>query len=337
MRESETRKGIANGNILVTGGTGLIGIPLVEKLDRMGANIRVVSLDDESPFAENIEFVRADICEREVCKSVLKDIDIVFHLAGIKGGIGVAKTKASTFLLKNILMNIQIMEAAREAKVRRFLYTSSICIYPPAEVFEEKNAFAGLPHPSDIFGGISKLVGEMQIEAYKLQYKTEGFLTIRPGNTYGPYDNFNGTSALIIPALIQRVVGGENPLIVWGDGSAVRDFVYADDVADLMILMVQENTTTPLNAGSGEPLTIKAVAETIVKHAENILDRKIDIEWDTSKPQGEKYRVTSIEKAKAMLGWSPKVSFDAGIEKTIKWYTANKSKLIKRYSIMSED
>jgi len=151
-------------NVLVTGGTGLIGISLVKKLDKMGTNIRVVSLDDGSPFAENIGFVRADICEREVCKSVLKDIDIVFHLAGIKGGIGVAKTKASTFLLKNILMNIQIMEAAREAKVRRFLYTSSICIYPPAEVFEEKNALAGLPHPSDRFGGISKLVGECRRE-----------------------------------------------------------------------------------------------------------------------------------------------------------------------------
>jgi len=337
MKKSETQEDLAKNNILVTGGTGLIGIPLVRKLQELGANVRVVSLDEDSPFDEEIEFVRADICEKAVCREVLKDIEIVFHLAGIKGGIGVAETKASTFLLKNILMNIQIMEAAREAQVKRFLYTSSICIYPPAKVFEEKNAFAGLPHPSDRFGGISKLVGEMQIEAYKLQYDTEGFLTIRPGNTFGPYDNFNSTSALIIPALIQRVVSGENPLTVWGDGSAVRDFVYADDVADLMILMVRKNVTEPLNAGSGESLTIKTVAETVVRHAERILDQKIGIEWDRSKPQGEKYRVTSIEKARSTLGWSPKVSFDAGIEKTIKWYAANKSKLLKRYSIMSED
>lgn len=337
MKKSETLETIANSNVLVTGGTGLIGIPLVKKLDKMGANVRVVSLDDKSLFKDNIEFIKGDICDKEFCESILKDINIVFHLAGIKGGIGVAYTKASTFLLKNILMNIQIMEAARKARVEHFLYTSSICIYPPARVFEEKNAFAGLPHPSDRFGGLSKLVGEMQIEAYKLQYNIENFLTIRPGNTYGPYDNFNSTSALIIPALIHRIVEGENPLTVWGDGSVVRDFVYSDDVADLMILMVQRNETTPLNAGSGEPLTIKTVAETIVKHAERILDKKINIQWDTTKPQGEKYRVTSIEEAKARLAWSPKVSFDAGIEKTIKWYTANKSKLIKRYSIMSED
>lgn len=336
METDKTPESFAGNNVLVTGGTGLIGIPLVRKLYELGANVRVVSLDQDSPFDQEIEFIRDDICDRNVCDRVVDDMDIVFHLAGIKGGIGVAKTKASTFLLKNILMNMQIMEAAREAQVRRFLYTSSICIYPPAELFEEQNALTGLPHPSDIFGGISKLVGEMQIEAYKLQYDIEGFMTIRPGNTFGPYDNFDSASALIIPALIQRVVGGENPLTVWGDGSSVRDFVYADDVADLMILMVEKNVTEPLNAGSGEPLTIKTVAETVVRHAERILDRKIHIEWDTTKPQGEKYRVTSIEKAKSVLGWSPKVSFDEGIERAITWYVENKSQLIERYSIMSE-
>lgn len=337
MTRVDAQDDFAGRNVLVTGGTGLIGIPLVRKLSNMGATVRVVSLDERSPFDDGVEFVKADLCRREVCDEAVRDIDTVFHLAGIKGGIGVAKTKAATFLLKNILMNIQIMEAAREAQVKRLLYTSSVCIYPPAGVFEEKDAFTGLPHPSDRFGGISKLVGEMQIEAYKLQYETEGFMTIRPGNTFGPYDNFNSASALIIPALIQRVVGGEDPLTVWGDGSAVRDFVYADDVADLMILMVQKNVAEPLNAGSGEPLTIKTVAETIVRHAKEILGREIGIEWDTSKPQGEKYRVTSIEKAGSELGWSPKVSFDAGIANTINWYVENKSKLIARYSIMSED
>ncbi len=337
MIRPEAMKDIAGSNVLVTGGTGLIGIPLVKKLDRMGANVRVISLDDKSPFEENIEFIKGDICDKEVCESALEGIDIVFHLAGIKGGIGVAQSRAATFLLRNILMNIQIMEAARKAQVNSFLYTSSICIYPPARVFEEKNAFTGLPHPSDRFGGMSKLVGEMQIEAYKLQYEIQNFLTIRPGNTYGPYDNFNSASALIIPALIHRVVEGENPLVVWGDGTAVRDFAFADDVAGLMVLMVEKNEATPLNAGSGEPLTIKTVAETIVKHAENVLDKKIDIEWDTTKPRGEKYRVTSIEEAKSRLGWTPKVSFDDGIKKTIEWYIENKSNLIERYSIMSED
>jgi len=337
MIQEKVLESFSGRNVLVTGGTGLIGIPLVRKLDKMGANVRVVSLDDRSPFKDSIECVNGDICEKGVCERVLKDIDIVFHLAGIKGGIGVAYTKASTLLLKNILMNIQIMEAARKAQVEGFLYTSSVCIYPPARVFEEENAFTGLPHPSDRFGGISKLVGEMQIQAYKLQYDIRNFLTVRPGNTYGPYDNFNSTSALIIPALIYRVFEGENPLTVWGDGTAVRDFVFADDVADFMILMIEKKERAPLNVGGGEAVTIKTVAETIVQHAERILDKKIDIKWDITKPVGEKYRVTGIQQAKSRFGWSPKVSIDAGIEKTMKWYSANSSKTIKRYSVISED
>ncbi|MBC8393189.1 MAG: NAD-dependent epimerase/dehydratase family protein [Deltaproteobacteria bacterium] len=322
--------------VLVTGGTGLIGIPLVRKLDKIGADVRIVSLDDESPF-EVIEFVKGDICNKDICEKVLQDIQVVFHLAGIKGSIGVAQKKASTFLVKNIMMNMHIMEAARKSQIERFLYASSICVYPPAQVFEEKNAFSGLPHPSDKFGGMAKLIGEMQIEAYKLQYNLENFMTVRPANTYGPHDNFNPVSALIIPALIYRLFEGENPLTVWGDGSAVRDFVYADDVADFMIQMVEQNETIPLNVGSGEPTAIKFVAETVVKHAEKVLGNKIDIKWDTTKPTGEKYRVTSIEKAKSILGWTPEISLDAGIERTVRWYGENRSKLIKRYDIMTED
>jgi len=323
--------------VLVTGGTGLIGIPLVRKLYKMGAQVRVVSLEEEWPFDEDVEFLKGDLCHRKVCERVLDDIEVVFHLAGIKGGIGVAHKKASTFLVKNILMNTQIMEGARRKGIERFLYASSICIYPPAQVFEEKQALTGLPHPSDRFGGMAKLVGEMQIEAYRLQYDLENFITVRPANTYGPFDNFNPVSALIIPALIYRIFEGENPLNIWGDGSTVRDFVYADDVADFMILMMEKNETAPLNVGSGEPITIKRVAETVVRHAEKRRGERIGIEWDNSKPTGEKYRVTSIKEAESRLGWFPKVGLDEGIEKTVAWYDGHKSKQIKRHSVLSED
>ena len=323
--------------VLVTGGSGLIGIPLVKKLVETGAYVRVVSLDEKSPFEDSIDFIKGDICNKEVCENILKGIDVVFHLAGIKGGIGLGQKKASTFLVKNILMNMQIMEAARKAQVDRFLYASSICIYPPAQVFEEKNAFRGFPHPSDKFGGMAKLVGEMQIEAYKLQYDIENFLIVRPANTYGPYDNFNPESALIIPALIYRAFDGENPLKIWGDGTTVRDFVFADDVADFMLLMTEKNENISLNVGSGEPVTIKSIAEKVVQQVEKVMNKKIPIVWDSTKPSGEKYRVTSIEKAKSVLGWTPLISLDSGIEQTVRWYNDNKSNLINRYSIISEE
>lgn len=330
--------GYLNGKrVLVTGGTGLIGIPLVKRLDQAGSEVRVVSLDAESPFERHIEFVRGNLCDKEVCEAALEDIQVVFHLAGIKGGIGLAQSKAATFLIENILMNTQVMEAARRARVERCLYASSICIYPPAEVFEEKNAWTGFPHPSDKFGGMAKLVGEMQIEAYRLQYELDSFLIARPANTYGPYDNFDPISALIIPALIYRIFDGENPLVIWGDGSSIRDFVFADDVADVLVLMVEKNAGGPYNVGSGEPVSIKTVAETVVKSAEGRLNRKIDIEWDTTKPTGEKYRVASTEKVRAELQWSPKTDLYTGISKTIEYFSQNRSNLMKRYSILSEE
>jgi len=324
-------------NVLVTGGSGLIGIPLVKKLVETGAYVRVVSLDEKSPFEDSIDFIKGDICNKEVCESILEGIDVVFHLAGIKGGIGLGQKKASTFLVNNILMNMQIMEAARKAQVDRFLYASSICIYPPAQVFEEKNAFCGFPHPSDKFGGMAKLIGEMQIEAYKLQYDIDNFLIVRPANTYGPYDNFNPESALIIPALVYRAFDGENPLKIWGDGTTIRDFVFADDVADFMLLMTEKNVNISLNVGSGEPVSIKSIAEKVVQQVEKVLNKKITIIWDTTKPSGEKYRVTSIEKAKSNLGWTPQISLDSGIEQTVRWYNDNKSNLFNRYSIISEE
>ncbi len=327
---------LKNKKVLVTGGTGLIGIPLVRKLKDIGAVIRVVSMDQESHFSDDIEFIRGDLCDKEVCKQVVHGVDVIFHLAGIKGGTGVTHSKAATFLIKNILMNTQIMEAAREVKVERFLYASSICIYPPAKVFEEKNALTNLPHPSDIYGGMSKLVGEMQIEAYKLQYDLENFLIARPVNTYGPYDNFNPVSSLIIPALLYRIFQGENPLTVWGDGSSVRDFVYSDDVADFFILMMEKNSKGPFNVGSGQGITIKNVVESVVKHARELINTDITFCWDTSKPSGEKYRLASMVKVEKELGWKPSIDLDTGIRKTMEWYKENCSTHIERYSILSD-
>ena len=323
--------------VLVTGGTGLIGIPLVKKLYEMGAEVRVVSLDAESHFASPVEFIKGDLCDKDLCAEVVKNVQVVFHLAGIKGGIGVAYSKASTLLLKNILMNIEIMEAARKANVDRFLYTSSICIYPPAKVFKEENAWTGFPHPSDKFGGIAKLIGELQIESYKLQYNLGNFFIARPTNTYGPFDNFNPVSSLIIPALIYRIFNGENPLTIWGDGSAVRDFIFSEDAADFLILMVIKNCPGPFNVGSGKPISIKKVAEIIARNAEKFIGKRINLRFDKTKPMGEKYRVTDIKKAITQLGWSYKTDIESGILKTLEWYSLNKTQLLKRYNVLNEE
>lgn len=324
-------------NILVTGGTGLIGIPLVNKLVRLGGAVTAVSLDGASPFDKSVAFVRADLCEPDVCERLMAGKDIVFHLAGIKGSIGVAKTRAATFLIKNLLMNTLVMEAARKANVEKFLFASSICIYPPASVFEEKNAFTALPDVSDRFGAMSKFIGEMQIETYGLQYSLKNFFIARPANTYGPFDNFNPASALVIPGLIYRIFSGENPLRIWGDGSAIRDFVFCDDVAEAMVRMVIQNKVGPFNIGSGRPVAIKDLVGIIVESAQKSMGKKVNVEWDASKPSGEKFRVTSIDRIKRETGWEPAIGLEEGIFQTIDWYEHNKLSLLQRYSILSEE
>lgn len=323
--------------VLVTGGTGLIGIPLVRKLLDCGAKVRVVSLDDISPFGRAVEFRKADLCDRACCERSVKGMDIVFHLAGIKGGIGVAGSKAANFLVRNIFMNTLVMEASRLHKVEKFLFASSICVYPPADIFQEENAWTGLPHVSDRFGGMSKLVGEMQIEAYKAQYGLKNFFIARPVNTYGPYDNFDPASALIIPALIARIYSGENPLVVWGDGSAQRDFIYCDDAAEFLLLMMEKNAAGPYNVGSGRPVHIKDLVRMIVAESARIFGKNTEVRWDTKKPSGEKSRVASIKKAQSELQWSPSTGLEEGIARTISWYCENAGRPLKRYSILSGD
>ncbi len=326
-----------NKKVVVTGGTGLIGIPMVLKLQEAGASVRVVSLDETVPFSGDVEFLQADLCSFDNCARAVDGADIVFHLAGIKGGIGVGQTRAASFLVKNVLMNTLMMEAARKADAGQFVYASSVCIYPPAEVFEEKNAGTGLPHPSDRFGGMSKLVGEMQIDAYRLQYSLDSFLTGRITNTYGPYDNFNPESALVIPALIQRAFAGENPLNIWGDGSAQRDFLYSDEAAECLMLMAERNLAGPYNVASGVPVSVKDIAETVADCVGSFTGRKVDVVFDASKPTGEKYRIASIDKVKEEMGWEPKVDLSEGIRRTVEWYGRNCDALPERYSILSGD
>lgn len=336
MIADDVAKFFKGKNILVTGGTGLIGIPLIKRLEGFGANLRVVTLDKDFPLDEKVEYVRGDLCERNICDRVVKDMSMIFHLAGVKGGIGVGQSRAATFLTKNILMNTQILEAARKVGVERFLYTSSICIYPPAEVFKEEDAWRGFPDPSDKFGGMAKLIGELQIEAYKLQYQSENFLIARPVNTYGPYDTFNSGSALIIPALIHRVFSEENPLTIWGDGSVVRDFIFSEDVADFFILMMAKKALGPFNVGSGQALFVRDIVDLIVKHAEKFLEKKIEVQWDPTKPSGEKFRVADISRAHKELKWLPKTGIDAGIAETVDWYYHHRPYPLKRYDILSE-
>jgi GDP-L-fucose synthase len=205
--------------------------------------------------------------------------------------------------------------------VSHILYTSTIGVYAPAEKFHEDSVWDTFPSKNDWYSGWAKRLGELQLEAYNQQYNYKNYSIIRPANIYGPYDNFDQNNAMVIPSLINRALSSKDELIVWGNGSQVRDFVFSDDVARAMILAVEKKINVPLNVGSGSGVTIKKLVESIVA---NIPNKKLKITWDTNKPSGDKIRIMNTERINSH-GFECKTNLSDGIKLTIDWYLKNVS------------
>ena len=287
-------------NILVTGANGMIGRALVKLLEK------------ESP--KNIttaDLPEYDLRSRTDCSFLCHGQDYVFHLAGIKGSPQRCMESPASFSVPMIQFNANMIEAAYEENVEWFLYTSSVGVYHPAEVFIEDDVWSTFPSENDWYAGWAKRIGEMNVEAYMEEYRWNKCSIVRPANVYGPNDNF-GKWSMVVPSLIKKAMDNE-VLSVWGDGSPIRDLIYSDDVARGMIHMVKNKVTEPVNLGSGTGVTIKQIADIVANYF------NIDIEWDITKPMGDMKRLMSTERAES-YGFSPKVSLENGIIKTIQWY-----------------
>ncbi len=318
--------------ILVTGGTGLIGRPLVQKLIDLGANVHIASLDDPSRAHPDAEFYQVNLTRFENCMKICKDMDYIFHLAGIKGSPAMTMKKPASFFTPTIMFNTNMLEAARQNNVERYLFTSTVGVYSPAEIFYEDDVWKTFPSENDRFAGWAKRMGELQAEAYKIEYNWDKIAIVRPANVYGPYDNFDPKNAMVIPSLIKRALDGENPFIVWGDGSPIRDFIHAEDVANGMLFALEKGAGKPINLGSGIGVSIKKIVEIIIDN----LDEKPKIFWDTSKPSGDKKRLMDISRGKS-IGWKPKISIEDGIKGVMDWYKENKDIVDKRYNVFVEE
>jgi GDP-L-fucose synthase len=319
-------------NVLVTGGTGLIGHQLVNLLKKSGANITIVSLDDPSRAPEGTTFKRADLREFSNCLEVCQNQEIVFQLAGVKGSPAMTAKRPASFFVPTLTFSINMMEAARRAGVERFLFTSSVGVYSPADIFYEDDVWKTFPSPNDRFAGWAKRMGELQAEAYRIEYGWDKISIVRPANVYGPYDNFDPANAMVIPSLIKRAMDGENPLTVWGDGSPIRDFIHARDVARGMLLAVEKGINEPINLGSGTGVTIRQIAEIV---AANVPHGPIDLVWDATKPSGDAKRLMDMTRANS-YGFAPEISIEEGIKETIAWYTKNAQQAQNRYNAFTE-
>ncbi len=320
-----------NKRILVTGGTGMIGIYLINELIKYKPKkIICVSLDEKIKFPSIVKFKKVDLRKYENCLSVTKNIDIVFHLAGVKGSPKMANEKPASFFVPTIMFNTNMMEASRVNKVKKFLYTSSVGVYAPSKVFKEDDVWKTFPSSNDLYAGWAKRMGELQLMAYQKQYNWKDIYVVRPANVYGRYDNFDPNNAMVIPSLIARAIRGENPLKVLGDGSAIRDFIHANDVARGMLHVMQKNYNKPINLGSGKKISIKDIATEIQKNVKNL-----KIEWIKSKNTGDKIRLMSTKNLKK-IGQKNKFNLKWGIKDTIEWYKLNQKNHKKKYNSFIE-
>lgn len=311
----------SGANILVTGGTGMIGRQVVSKLIDVGASVTIASLDRiEVHSRATHEFV--DLTDFGACQRVCAGRDYVFHLAGVKGSMEVSTTMLASHFVPTMMMNTNVLEACRKGGVQNVLITSSIGAYEAGDVLKEGELGVFSGPPLD-FAGWAKRMGEMQIFAYQKQYGLNHYSVVRPSAVYGPGDNFDPKSAMVVPALMAKIRSGQK-IDVWGDGNAVRDIAYSADIADGVLAAMVKGSEGYLNLGSGRGITIRQLVETLREFIE------FEYEFDTSKPSGKGQKLLDIGKAQRLIGYEPKTSLRDGLEATWRWYLENEDEHEKK-------
>ncbi len=305
--------------ILVTGGTGFIGSNLVPKLKHAGHEVIPLSSKDY------------DLLDQAAAKSLFRDYapDAVFHLAAKVGGILANRDHPAEFIYENLAINTNLLEAARQAGVKRLVYPFGGCSYPKnaPNPINEESLFGGLPDENSMFYSIAKATSFLQLQAYKRQYGLD-WIAVVPGNVYGPYDNFSDKGSHVIPGLIRRFhfakENGDKSITAWGTGSPVRDFIYSEDVADALIAALERyHGDMPINISSGKGVTIKELVE-MVKDAVGF---EGGISWDKTKPDGHPVKIFDVARMKKELGFEPKTDLASGIRRTYDWFVKNQDKV----------
>ena len=307
-------------NILVTGGTGMIGSHLVELLLEKNANVRIVAHEREIPPEledKGLDVVSGDLTEKKFVEESVKDMDYVFHLAAYTGGLGRTSTHPASTLTPNLIMDGNVLECAKNEGIERFLYASCTCVYPNDEkTLEEEDAWKGNPPEIHASYSWSKRMGERQAIAYHKEYGMN-IAIVRPSNSYGPRDSDDLETAHALGSLIMKAINKMDPFVIWGDGNPIREYIYAQDAAKGMLLAMENYCVgDPINLASGEFVSISELARKILK----LTNISPEIKFDKEKPSGQKRRVLSNKKAKEKIGFVAETSLDAGIEETIKWY-----------------
>jgi GDP-L-fucose synthase len=297
---------------MVTGGAGFLGRHVVRMLEERGADVFVPRSKDFD-LREKADIVWAFAHARP---------EIVVHLAAVVGGIGANRANPGRFFYDNAMMGIQLMEEARLHGVEKFVGLATVCAYPKYArlPFREDDLWSGYPEETNAPYGLAKKMLIVQAQAYREQY---GFnaVTLLPVNLYGPGDNFDPASSHVIPALIRKLVEaterGDDHIVAWGTGSASREFLYAEDAAEGIVLATERyDGSDPVNLGAGREISIRELVGTIAA----LCGFDGEVRWDASQPDGQPRRMLDTSRAKALFGFEAGTDFEAGLRRTIAWY-----------------
>lgn len=299
--------------ILLTGGSGFLGQHLVSYLTQLGV----------SPDQIRIPRSRTqDLRRWPDCVAAVQDQDIVIHLAAHVGGIGLNQLKPAELFYDNLIMGAQLIHAAYEQGVEKFVCVGTICAYPKFTPvpFKEEDLWEGYPEETNAPYGVAKKALLVQLQAYRQQYGFKGIYLL-PVNLYGPLDNFDPVSSHVIPALIHKVhqaqMAGQDHIYVWGDGSPTREFFFSEDCARGILQATQNyDGPDPINLGTGEEISIRELVTVIVEE----MGFAGEIRWQTDKPNGQPRRCLDTRKAKQAFGFEAQISLREGLKRTIEWY-----------------
>ena len=303
--------------ILITGASGMVGKHLVDMCLDKGYYVRGtdIRLDDryleERYWGDNFDFFQADLRNFDRCKILVDDIDVVFHVAGVKGSPKRAAEQPNDYFTPMLQMNTNMAEAARLQGVDWYVYTSTVGVYQPAEVFKEDDVWKTYPSENDKYAGWVKRLGELQLDCFETHYGLKNYSIVRPANIYGEYDEF-GEESTVIASLVKKGYN-DKLLSVWGDGTPIRDFIHAEDVARGILMSYENQITEPINLGSGDGVRIKDIASIVATHYGK------EIEYDTTKPNGDNKRLMDMTRANS-YGFYPEVDLETGIKRVIKYY-----------------
>ena len=309
---------LAGKKILVTGGAGFLGKQVIAQLHQAGA----LDADITVPRSKT-----CDLRSLEHCQSAVKGQDVVIHLAAHVGGIGLNREKPAELFYDNLMMGTQLIHAAYQEGVQKFVCVGTICAYPKFTPvpFKEDDIWNGYPEETNAPYGIAKKALLVQLQSYRQQYGFDGIYLL-PVNLYGPEDNFSPASSHVIPALIRKVYEakqkGVKQLPVWGDGSPTREFLFSEDAARGIVMgTFHYDNAEPVNLGTNHEISIRDLVELICR----LMEFDGELVWETDQPNGQPRRCLDTTRAKEAFGFTAQVSLEEGLRRTIEWYSQHPS------------